>query len=381
MLNVLIGKPGKDRVLRIGAQAAVLTTVVAGTVLYANQDTEVNLTVDGKTALVSADADTVGELLAARGIDLGSRDVVAPSTAAAIEDGDDVVVRFARELDVTVDGTAQTYWTTELTVDAALKALGIRADGARLSASRSLPLGRQGLALTVTTPKQVTIAADGKTRRVTTTAPTVGDLLTEQSITVRPADKLSVLTSAPTVKGLVVALTRIDIKTVTRTEKVAFTTKKVSDATLFKGDTKVVTPGKAGTRKVTYAITLADGKVVGKKAVKTVAGAKAVTQVVKVGTKARPKAATGGGGGSVGGGVDSLNWAALAKCESGGNPRAVNPAGYYGLYQFSLSTWRAMGGSGNPIDNSAAEQTYRAKILYKRAGAGQWPHCGPRLFS
>lgn len=381
MLNVLIGKPGKDRVLRIGAQAAVLTAVVAGTVLYANQDTEVNLTVDGKTALVSADADTVGELLAARGIDLGSRDVVAPSTAAAIEDGDDVVVRFARELDVTVDGTAQTYWTTELTVDAALKALGIRADGARLSASRSLPLGRQGLALTVTTPKQVTIAADGKTRRVTTTAPTVGDLLTEQSITVRPADKLSVLTSAPTVKGLVVALTRIDIKTVTRTEKVAFTTKKVSDATLFKGDTKVVTPGKAGTRKVTYAITLADGKVVGKKAVKTVAGAKAVTQVVKVGTKARPKAATGGGGGSVGGGVDSLNWAALAKCESGGNPRAVNPAGYYGLYQFSLSTWRAMGGSGNPIDNSAAEQTYRAKILYKRAGAGQWPHCGPRLFS
>ena len=381
MLNVLIGKPGKDRVLRIGAQAAVLTAVVAGTVLYANQDTEVNLTVDGKTALVSADADTVGELLAARGIDLGSRDVVAPSTAAAIEDGDDVVVRYARELDVTVDGTAQTYWTTELTVDAALKALGIRADGARLSASRSLPLGRQGLALTVTTPKQVTIAADGKTRRVTTTAPTVGDLLTEQSITVRPADKLSVLTSAPTVKGLVVALTRIDTKTVTRTEKVAFTTKKVSDATLFKGDTKVVTPGKAGTRKVTYAITLADGKVVGKKAVKTVAGAKAVTQVVKVGTKARPKAATGGGGGSVGGGVDSLNWAALAKCESGGNPRAVNPAGYYGLYQFSLSTWRAMGGSGNPIDNSAAEQTYRAKILYKRAGAGQWPHCGPRLFS
>jgi len=89
----------------------------------------------------------------------------------------------------------------------------------------------------------------------------------------------------------------------------------------------------------------------------------------------------GGGGGSVAG-ADSLNWAALAKCESGGNPRAVNPSGqYFGLYQFSLSTWRAVGGSGNPIDNSSAEQTYRAKILYKRAGAGQWPHCGPRLFT
>lgn len=381
MLNVLIGKPGKDRILRIGAQAAVLTAVVGGTVLYANQDTEVNLTLDGRTALVSADADTVGELLAARGIRLGERDVVAPAAGTAIEDGDGVVVRYARQLDVTVDGSAQTYWTTELTVDAALKAIGIRADGARLSASRSLPLGRQGLSITVTTPKQVTIAADGKTERVTTTAPTVGDLLTEQGITVRPADKLSVLTSAPTVKGLVVALTRIDTRTVTKTERVAFTTKKVSDATMFKGDTKVVTPGKAGTRKVTYLVTLADGKVVGRKAVSTTAGAKAVTQVVKVGTKAKPKVPASGGGGSVGGGVDSLNWAALAQCESGGNPRAVNAAGYYGLYQFSLSTWRAMGGSGNPIDNSSAEQTYRAKILYKRAGAGQWPHCGPRLFS
>ena len=380
VLNVLIGKPGKDRVLRIGAQAAVLTAVVGGTVLYANQDTEVNLTVDGKTALVSADADTVGQLLAARGITLGARDVVAPAPGTAIENGDAVVVRYARQLDVTVDGTAQTYWTTELTVDAALKALGIRADGARLSASRSLPLGRQGLALTVTTPKQVTIAADGKTQKVTTTAPTVGDLLTEQGIAVRPADKLSVLTSTPTVKGLVVALTRIDTRTVTKTEKVAFATKKVSDATMFKGDTKVVTPGKAGSRKVTYVITLADGKAVSRKAVKTVVGTKAVTQVVKVGTKARPKQATGGGG-SVGGSVDSLNWAALAQCESGGNPRAVNSAGYYGLYQFSLSTWRAMGGSGNPIDNSPAEQTYRAKLLYKKAGAGQWPHCGPRLFT
>jgi hypothetical protein len=49
-------------------------------------------------------------------------------------------------------------------------------------------------------------------------------------------------------------------------------------------------------------------------------------------------------GGSGGGGnapsADGLNWGALAQCESGGNPRAVNPSGrYFGLYQFSLPTW------------------------------------------
>src|SRR3712207_8586290 len=64
----------------------------------------------------------------------------------------------------------------------------------------------------------------------------------------------------------------------------------------------------------------------------------------------------------------SLNWAALAKCESGGNPRAVNPAGYYGLYQFSLSTWAGVGGSGNPVDASPAEQLARAQKPYARSG-------------
>jgi hypothetical protein len=45
------------------------------------------------------------------------------------------------------------------------------------------------------------------------------------------------------------------------------------------------------------------------------------------------------------------------------------------------STWHSVGGSGLPIDASASEQTYRAQLLYKRSGAGQWPVCGSRLFS
>ena len=67
---------------------------------------------------------------------------------------------------------------------------------------------------------------------------------------------------------------------------------------------------------------------------------------------------------------------AIAQCESGGNPRAVNSAGYYGKFQFSIPTWQSVGGSGNPIDASEAEQDYRAAVLYRRSGPGQWPVCG-----
>ncbi|MFI7066434.1 transglycosylase family protein [Kribbella sp. NPDC050124] len=75
----------------------------------------------------------------------------------------------------------------------------------------------------------------------------------------------------------------------------------------------------------------------------------------------------------------SAAWRKVAQCESGGNPRAVNPAGYYGLFQFDLQTWRSVGGSGNPAKASAAEQLMRAKKLYAQRGAQPWPVCGRYL--
>jgi LysM repeat protein len=72
-------------------------------------------------------------------------------------------------------------------------------------------------------------------------------------------------------------------------------------------------------------------------------------------------------------------WRKVANCESSLNPRAVNPAGYYGLFQFDLRTWRSVGGHGNPINASAAEQYLRAKMLYAKRGASPWPVCGRYL--
>ena len=78
--------------------------------------------------------------------------------------------------------------------------------------------------------------------------------------------------------------------------------------------------------------------------------------------------------------ADRLNWRALARCEAGGNPRAANPAGYYGLYQFTVATWRRVGGHGYPNHASRAEQTVRAKKLFQRAGSSPWPTCGRQLY-
>ena len=69
--------------------------------------------------------------------------------------------------------------------------------------------------------------------------------------------------------------------------------------------------------------------------------------------------------------------ARIAQCESGGDPTAVSAdRRYFGKYQFSRATWRAVGGRGNPARAPEAEQDQRALTLYEREGTTPWPVCG-----
>jgi hypothetical protein len=66
----------------------------------------------------------------------------------------------------------------------------------------------------------------------------------------------------------------------------------------------------------------------------------------------------------------------IARCESGGNPRAVSPNGLYrGKYQFSVATWRGLGGSGDPARASESRQDELALRLYRQSGTAPWPNC------
>jgi hypothetical protein len=76
--------------------------------------------------------------------------------------------------------------------------------------------------------------------------------------------------------------------------------------------------------------------------------------------------------------ADSVNWDAVAACESGGNWSISSGNGYYGGLQFSLGTWRANGGSGMPHKASRSEQIRVAENVLRSQGIGAWPACGRR---
>jgi hypothetical protein len=74
--------------------------------------------------------------------------------------------------------------------------------------------------------------------------------------------------------------------------------------------------------------------------------------------------------------ADSVNWDAIAACESGGNWATSTGNGYYGGLQFTMGTWRANGGTGSPQNASREEQIRVAENVLNSQGIGAWPSCG-----
>ncbi|WP_375488222.1 transglycosylase family protein [uncultured Mycobacterium sp.] len=73
--------------------------------------------------------------------------------------------------------------------------------------------------------------------------------------------------------------------------------------------------------------------------------------------------------------ADSVNWDAVAQCESGGNWAANTGNGHYGGLQISQATWNANGGIGSPADASRQDQIRVANRILATQGPGAWPKC------
>lgn len=359
------------KVVLEGALAVALLLVVSG---FASSDSRVELSVDGRVIDVETHADTVAELLDEQGVVVTDRDLVEPAPTTSVDDVSSVAVRHARQLLVVIDGQPTQIWTTELTVDAALDQFGVRLADAEVTASRSERLPLTGARVGVQLPDQVTVLHDQRRTTVVTTASSVAGLLREAGVRLGRDDLVDVALSHEVETGMQIVVTRVDVSTVRRGFTIDHRVIRRADPSLYEGVEKVVQRGSDGRGVIITRVVRHDGVTVRQRQLDRRVTRGPVREIVLYGTKVRPFSAPATG-------AEGLNWGALAACESGGNPRAVNPAGYYGLYQFSLSTWISVGGSGNPIDATPDEQTYRAQVLYERSGAGQWPVCGPLLFS
>lgn len=276
-----------SRARRLVAHAAVLALVTAGTGAFATLHKFVEVDVDGTPRQVSTFGRTVGDVLVAAGVQVSERDLVVPAVSTPAVNGDEIVVRHARELELLVDGESRTVWTTALTVGDAVEALGERARDAHVSVSRSATLPRSG-ALVVSTRKAMTVAVDGQRIELDTNLPTVREALLEVGLVLGEDDALSVPLDSPAVDGLEIEVTRAEVVAGTVTQTMDFAEREVEDDSYAKGTRIVQQQGQVGVREVTYTATVVDGKEVGRTVLASVIVSEPQDRIVLVGTMEVP---------------------------------------------------------------------------------------------
>ena len=362
----------KSKSVLVVLVTAVALALVGTTMGYAALTKDVTVSLDGETRTVSSMGSTVGDVLDSEDIEVGDRDIVTPGLDEKVDDGTRIAVRFARPLELEVDGEVRTYWVTSTDVDSALSEIGRRFAGADLSASRGAEIDRGGMSLTVVTPKELTtkVGKDKRTKREVAGL-TVRDVLEKLNVDVDKNDIVKPGLGKEVSEGdkITVTMVRVATKRVDG-ESIDFDTVEREDSSMYEGETETVRAGRDGKRDVVYRLVYRNGELFATKVVKADVLRKPVDAIVRVGTK--QNAANFAGGSTV--------WDQLAQCEAGGNWAINTGNGYYGGLQFNLSTWHAYGGSGYPHQNSRETQIAIAtKVRDANGGYGAWPGCASKL--
>ncbi|MBY6414759.1 transglycosylase family protein [Rhodococcus sp. BP-252] len=353
--------------------AALLATLIVGGAVAVARHKTVTIDVDGELISLSTMTSDVNGALEAAGYAPGDKDLVAPAGDTELSDGETVVLRRARELNVTVDGQEEQIWTTALTVDEALSQMDL-AEDVHVSASRGERLPLEGTNLDVATPKEVSVV-DGAAAPtpLTLAAPTVREFLEEAGMPLEQADTVTPGPDEKVTEGAQIVVTRDRTETKSETTEVAAPEQRIEDPTMNMSRTVVENPGSPGVSDITWNINLVNGQEVGREKVTEDVKVPAQPKVVRVGSKP---------GTEVPPVENGAIWDALAQCEATGNWAINTGNGFYGGVQFDQNTWERQGGLRYAPRADLAtreEQIAIASVTQKSQGWGAWPACTSRL--
>jgi uncharacterized protein YabE (DUF348 family) len=351
--------------LFVAANAAVLLILAGSTAAYASLSKDVAVILDGETTNIRTMSGTVASALASDGITLTPRDKITingkpASKAAPVDDGTKVAVTFAKPVIVAVDGKTEKATVHDQTVGDVLDRFDVKpSEKAFVSGDRSERLSRGGTRIVVSNPKDLTIEADGKSKALTSSAPTVGAALKDAGIELDANDEVEPAVGELLSDGDQVKVTRIELADKTEVVDIEQPVTYKDDKTMEKGTTKILDPGQAGRAREHVLVTEADGQERSRLVLDSSQLSAPETRVVARGTAPAPQVPVG-------------VWDKIAACESGGNWQINAGNGYYGGLQFSAATWKSVGGPGLPHEHSREVQIKYAKILQARSGWGQW---------
>jgi uncharacterized protein YabE (DUF348 family) len=369
---------GKFSFVKVGAQLVVLSALVLGLVAFVGNNKTVTLNVDGKVSSVQTFGGTVGQVVESAKVELQAADRVSPAADARVEDGSVINVNLAKAVKISLDGAEKTVNTTSANVEGLVTELGV-ASASEVSAPKDAQLAVSGSFVAISTPKTVSILADGKASKTTTTAASVAEILKDAGVSVGAGDRISQPGNARVVNDMVIKVSRVDSsKTAATSEEVPFETLSSENADMFVGEKKVTQAGVPGKVDKNFKLVLVDGREAARTLVSENVSVQPVTEKVAVGTKEKPKTEAANTGAAAPAMMNEAMWDKIAQCESTGNWSINSGNGYYGGLQFDIQTWIGSGGGAYAPNASLATKAQQIDIanrVYAQRGLSPWG-CG-----
>lgn len=243
----------------------------------------------GQTRTFLSKGHTIGEALGEENIELDAHDTVEPAIDQEMVAPEYHVNIYRARPVIVVDGntrvkTISPYQTAEQIAEdvdinifdgdvTSLRPLGnFVADGA-------------GLELTIKRATLITLDLYGKKTKIRTVSKTVGEMLIEKGIVLGKNGRVSVSKKAPIKKGMLVRVWREGRQTITKNEKIPYSTRIVYDADRPLGYRKAQVKGVVGIRTISYEINVKQGKEVSREEIANIVTRKPTKQTVVIGLK------------------------------------------------------------------------------------------------
>lgn len=260
--------------------ALTLALVASGSAAVAVAHKSVTLDVDGVVTKVSTFGSSVADVLAAKHVKVGPHDMLSLPEQARLADGMVVMVRTAREVEISLNGKTATVWTTAATAQAMLEMYLPQGKHVALIATPAGDNYKLGINLTAGDP--ISVTADGKKFELEGPANDVAAALRKVNVSPRPGDRVSVELGD---KGVIIKVQRVVVATVASTQEVPFEQVSQDSPELTVGTKKVVQQGKVGEREVVETVTTVDGVEESRVVTASKVTRDPVSQITQVGTK------------------------------------------------------------------------------------------------
>ena len=175
--------------------------------------------------------------------------------------------------------------TTPSTVSEILESASISLNESEFTTIPEDELISENTEIHIREPIMVSFIQDNQTIQISSKAATVSDFLQEQSISLTKEDYTKPSLSTPLEEGDSVHIIRRETKNEKVEKAIPFSTEKVSDNTLAKGEQKVISPGKEGLKEVTYSVVYENDAEVSRTVSSEIVLEKAQNKKISIGTK------------------------------------------------------------------------------------------------